>query len=139
MPNGFVWDDVHLVAKNPYLTSARGIGCLFSHDLWTASALGTKSEFYRPLAMATFALDRALSGGHAAGHHVGNALVHGANAALLFAALLVYLFSLLLVRMPDRAVASAGAMERPSRVPVPVPGRTSNAPPAPRSNDKEAA
>jgi uncharacterized protein YegL len=59
--------------------------------------------------------------------------------ALLFAALLVYLLSLLLVRMPDRAVASAGAMDRPSRVPVPVPGRTSNAPPAPKSNDKEAA
>lgn len=63
---------------------------------------------------------------------------------LLFAALLVYLLSLLLVRMPDRAVASASLPERSSRVPMPPRGRTSNAPPppmadTPKPNDQEAA
>jgi Ca-activated chloride channel family protein len=66
--------------------------------------------------------------------------------AFLFAALAVYLLSLLLVRLPDRAVASAGVVERPSRIPVPARARPSQAPPepapapAPREpDDQEAA
>lgn len=50
---------------------------------------------------------------------------------LLFAALVVYLLSLLLVRMPDRAVASAAIPERSSRISMPPSGRTSAAPPPP--------
>ena len=51
--------------------------------------------------------------------------------ALLFAALVVYLISLLLVRMPDRAVASVSIPERNARVSMPPGSRTSNAPPPP--------
>lgn len=66
---------------------------------------------------------------------------------LLFAALFIYLLSLLLVRMPDRAVASAAIPERTSRISMPPAGRTSNAPPPPMAitprpappDDQEAA
>ena len=64
----------------------------------------------------------------------------------LFAALAIYLLSLLLVRLPDRAVASAGVVERPSRIPVPARARPSQAPPEPvpppapkTPDDQEAA
>lgn len=57
---------------------------------------------------------------------------------LLFAALFVYLLSLLLVRMPDRAVASIAKPERPSRISMPPIGRTSNAPPPPMARVPDA-
>lgn len=82
-PNGFVWDDVHLVARNPHLGSLSGLAEIFRRDLWSASALGTKSEFYRPLALASFAIDRALGGNRAIAFHLGNAALHAANAALV--------------------------------------------------------
>ena len=66
---------------------------------------------------------------------------------LLFAALVVYLLSLLLVRLPDRAVASAAIPERSSRISMPPRSRTSAAPPPPMAktpkptppDDQEAA
>jgi uncharacterized protein YegL len=66
---------------------------------------------------------------------------------LLFAALAIYLLSLLLIRLPDRAVASAAIPERTSRPSMPPAARTSNAPPPPMQktpkptppDDQEAA
>lgn len=58
---------------------------------------------------------------------------------ILVAALLAYLLSLLLLRLPDRRLASGLALERPSRIPVPARGRPSlTDSPAPRQK-KEAA
>lgn len=53
---------------------------------------------------------------------------------LLLLALLVYLFSLLVLRLPDRALATGFEVERPSR--VPQPSRRS-VPPAPPLTDDE--
>ena len=59
---------------------------------------------------------------------------------VLVLALLLYLASLLLLRLPDRRLASGLAHERPSRVPVPARGRPSLEPsPAPHDKKEEAA
>jgi hypothetical protein len=59
---------------------------------------------------------------------------------LLAAALFFYLLGLLLLRMPDRRLASGRSAERPSRVPVPARGRPVLGPAqAPAPTSKEAA
>lgn len=71
----------------------------------------------------------------------GEAVVMRAlRAPLLIAAITLYLLSLLLLRMPDRRMASGISMERPSRVPVPARGRPSLEPsPVPTEKNKEEA
>lgn len=81
LSNGPVWDDADLVTENPFLRSPQGFVDLFTHDLWTASAQAEPSAFYRPLTMATFALNRWL-GGSVASFRLGNVLIHALNAAL---------------------------------------------------------
>ncbi|UJR84708.1 VWA domain-containing protein [Sandaracinus amylolyticus] len=63
------------------------------------------------------------------------------RTAILALALVLYVLSLLLLRLPDRRLASGLSVERPSRIPVPARGRPSlTDSPAPRQkNDKEAA
>lgn len=81
--NAPVWDDGPLVVDNPYLRSLDGLRRLWSTDLWTASARGEPSSFYRPFTMLTFWVNVALGGGAVASLRLGNILIHTANAALL--------------------------------------------------------
>ena len=71
----------------------------------------------------------------------GEAVVMRAlRTPLLITAILLYLHSQLLLRLPDRRLASGLATERPSRIPVPARGRPSLEPsPAPTQKDQEAA
>lgn len=80
------WDDEYLTTRNPYLASWSGVRALVTSDLWTASAKGEPSGYYRPLASLSLALNR-LVGNDAASYHAGNLLIHGAVAALLVALL----------------------------------------------------
>lgn len=81
--NGGVWDDDMLVLENPHLRSLDGLFRLFTTDIWTASAKGEPSGFYRPLPMATFWIQRGLFGGSAASYHLGNLAIHALNGWLL--------------------------------------------------------
>jgi hypothetical protein len=57
---------------------------------------------------------------------------------LLALALALYLLSLLLLRMPDRRLATGTSIERPSRIPVPARGRPSLGPsPVPGTSPKK--
>lgn len=85
--NGPVWDDQYLVIGNPYFESLAGLRELFRNDIWTTTALGVRSEYYRPLPMLSFALDHALGGGRASVLHLGNALIHALTAFVLALAL----------------------------------------------------
>lgn len=85
--NGPVWDDLPLVIDNPNLRDLRGLANLFSKDLWSASAQGEPSSFYRPMTMLSYWLN-ALVGGHSvASFRWGNILLHASNALLLVALL----------------------------------------------------
>jgi hypothetical protein len=81
--NAPVWDDRPLVVDNPFLGSLAGLGRLWTTDLWTASAQGEPSSYYRPFTMFTFWVNVALGGRSAASLRLGNVLIHAANAMLL--------------------------------------------------------
>jgi tetratricopeptide (TPR) repeat protein len=97
--NGFLYDDVPLVAENVRLRSAAGVASIATTDWWG----GTRpmSRLYRPLTMATFALDaaiakslagtpvpRRLPDAAAVPFHVQNVAWHAAASALFFLLLL---------------------------------------------------
>lgn len=81
--NGPVWDDRPLVVDNPFLGTLSGLGRLWSTDLWTASAQGEPSSFYRPFTMVTFWGMVAVGGRSVVWLRLGNILIHAANALLL--------------------------------------------------------
>ena len=83
LANAPVWDDVFLTVENPFLASVDGVIELFQHDMWTTSSKREASSFYRPIAMASYALSRAIGGNGAASYHAGNVALHAANAVLL--------------------------------------------------------
>jgi tetratricopeptide (TPR) repeat protein len=83
LTNAAVWDDKPLVVDNPYLGSWSGLAKLFSSDLWTASAQGEPSSFYRPMTMATYWLNSIVGGRSAASFRLGNILLHAGNAVML--------------------------------------------------------
>lgn len=81
--NGAVWDDVWLTTRNPNLASFRGLLVCLSSDLWAASALGEHSQFYRPLPLLSYAVDRAVGGNVPSSYHLGNLIVHALGALAL--------------------------------------------------------
>jgi len=78
--NSFVWDDELLVTGNPSIRSLASIPSLFLHRL--AAQLG--GNFYRPVQLASYAVDYSIWGYNPAGYHLTNLLIHLANAVILF-------------------------------------------------------
>src|SRR4249920_1188436 len=83
--NGFVLDDVQLVEHNQDIASLSKVFGLFALPYW--SVAGEHYGLYRPLTMASFAINRALSGPGPFGFHLVNVLLHGGVAALAWLAL----------------------------------------------------
>ncbi len=79
-----IWDDEFLTVRNPNLASWSGVGKLVTTDIWSSSALGTASGYYRPLASLSYALNRLVGGNSAASYHAGNVLLHAGVALLLW-------------------------------------------------------
>ncbi|MFZ5874868.1 MAG: tetratricopeptide repeat protein [Nitrospirota bacterium] len=71
--NGWVLDDFHTVVSNRSIDT-------FDAFRWLSSAEGTSAKIeyrgYRPVLMASYALDRALWGRSAAGAHASNLVIH---------------------------------------------------------------
>jgi Flp pilus assembly protein TadD len=80
--NAPVWDDADLTINNPFLRSFAGLARIVSTDIWTASAKGEPSSFYRPLAMISFFINRA-AGNTSASYHFVNIALHATNAILI--------------------------------------------------------
>jgi tetratricopeptide (TPR) repeat protein len=80
--HGFVLDDVHAVASNPSIRS------LFSFPQWFASPYATSAlrehAGYRPILMASYAVDYALWPNPAAGYHRTNLAIHLGVVAVVF-------------------------------------------------------
>lgn len=85
--NGPVWDDLPLVIDNPNLRGLQGLGNLFTKDLWSASAQGEPSSFYRPITMLSFWLNALVGGRSVVSYRLGNIVLHASNALLLLALL----------------------------------------------------
>ncbi|MGH7720532.1 MAG: hypothetical protein ACREON_17005, partial [Gemmatimonadaceae bacterium] len=73
LANGFVLDDHGVIRDNPLVTSLHGTWRAFAHPYWPEALGGFQ---YRPLAIAGFSLDWAVSAGHPAWFHAVNLLWH---------------------------------------------------------------
>src|SRR5262245_53148362 len=93
--NGFTFDDVTIAAQNPRIRSIAGIRRAFTTDWWDGRH--PQSLLYRPLTMASFAVDYAVATRGEAGppptrlparaaraFHVQNVVWHGAASAALY-------------------------------------------------------
>ena len=94
--NGYVLDDRGIVVLNPLVTHPDGMWRAFANPYWPAGLGGQ----YRPLTIATFALDWWISNGDAHWLHAVNVLWHAA------ASVLVWMLALELVA-PVGALAAA--------------------------------
>ena len=83
--NGFALDDVFLVGSNPAIATAANIPKLFLSPYWDAP--GESYGLYRPLTIASFAVDRAVMGSGPLGFHLTNVLLHAGVSALAWFAL----------------------------------------------------
>jgi tetratricopeptide (TPR) repeat protein len=83
--NGFALDDVRLVESNPAIESLAHLPKLFVEPYW--SIAGEHYGLYRPLTIASYALNRALLGAGPMGFHLVNVLLHACVAALAWSAL----------------------------------------------------
>ena len=71
--NGFAMDDLYIIAWNPLVHSLRGVWGAFGGPYWPPDLGG---QMYRPLPLASFALDWSLTGGHPMLFHAINLVWH---------------------------------------------------------------
>src|SRR5258708_39084854 len=76
-------DDLYIIAWNPLVDSLHGAWRAFGGPYWPPDLGG---QMYRPLPLATFAVDWSVAGGHPALFHAMNLLWH-TGAALAVTAL----------------------------------------------------
>lgn len=96
--NGFVWDDIHTIVNN------RAIDSLVSAQEWFTrpeSTSALRDVNFRPVLVASFALDVAFWGRNPSGFHATNLAIH------LGVVLLAYLLAVRLWRDPWSAFAAA--------------------------------
>ena len=79
--NDFAYDDDAIVVQHPVVTEGRALDA-FSSPYWPEVVSG--SGLYRPVTLASFALEWGLWNGHPAGFHVVNILVHAAVSLMVF-------------------------------------------------------
>lgn len=80
--NGLAMDDLYIIAWNPLVHSLGGVWQAFASPYWPPDLGG---QMYRPLPLASFAIDWAITGGHPAWFHALNLLWHAAMAVVVAA------------------------------------------------------
>ena len=80
--NSFAMDDLYIILWNPLVHSIRGVWGAFAAPYWPPDLGG---HMYRPLPLATFALDWSLVHGHPAWFHAMNLLWHAGTAVAVTA------------------------------------------------------
>src|SRR5439155_1799593 len=86
--NDFNLDDDTIIRDNSLIRSLSNLPRIFVSNYWANTPYEKGVLLYRPLAMATFALDYALWGNNPFGFHLANASLNALNAALVLAVLL---------------------------------------------------
>src|SRR5207247_891428 len=83
--NGFALDDLYIIVWNPLVHSGQGAWRAFAAPYWPPDLGG---QMYRPLPLASFAVDWAIARGHPAWFHSMNLLWHAGVAVLVAAVVL---------------------------------------------------
>ncbi len=86
---GFVYDDHQQIEDNPLIQQAQLLGKALTSDVWAFSgnAVETTSNYWRPLFVATLAVEYHWFGAHPFGWHLVNLALHGLATLLAFFAL----------------------------------------------------
>ncbi|MBI3267555.1 MAG: tetratricopeptide repeat protein [Planctomycetes bacterium] len=85
LPADFVYDDVAVVKENASLRSLSEIPGFFTQSYWRATgARNVPNDLYRPLVLASYAVDYRLWGDRPSGYHLTNVLLHLAVTLLLW-------------------------------------------------------
>lgn len=85
-PSGtFVWDDLTLIRDDPSVHQIGSPATYLGAGFWRASAQGNDfPRYFRPLVVASYAIDWQTWHGQPAGFHLTNVLAHLAVCALVF-------------------------------------------------------
>jgi len=83
IPNGFAQDDGRLIEGNPLIRSLENLPALFATDLFNGAY--PAAMYYRPLVVASFALEYAVAGPTPFLHHLTNVLLHALICVLVYA------------------------------------------------------
>ncbi len=85
----WLFDDIPLILKNPFVHGFEHWQRWFTHDFWAVTRHGKPDPltmlYWRPLVLASYALDWELSGGIPAFFHAVNLVLHGICSLLVFA------------------------------------------------------
>ena len=79
--NGFHYDDFHSLVNNPHIRTLDNLPRFFADP--TLFSIDEKQAMYRPVLLASYALNYAWAGVDPRSFHVVNVLLHAANAVLL--------------------------------------------------------
>jgi len=102
--NGFVLDDVSIVAENPMIRDLGNVGAMVRTNYWATTgrdASAIDPGLYRPLSIFTYALDYRLWALQAVGYHLTNLLLHAGVS------LIVLLIAIETVGSPVAATVAA--------------------------------
>ncbi len=85
--NGFVFDDLYVFIAADRIHELANIPSFFLHNTLyvTEQQTAASVDTYRPLTLATFAIDSAFTGRNPLGYHVTNLLLHLLNVSLVYA------------------------------------------------------
>jgi len=78
--HGFVWDDVDIFVDNPLFESFRNLPSFFVME----DSIDGPTGYYRPLAYASFLIDRSIWGLNPLGFNITNLLLHIGTALALY-------------------------------------------------------
>ena len=83
--NPFLHDDVAIIGENPLVRESGRILEAFQHDYWAVIETNERRDrLYRPLTIASFALNHAAGGLDPLGYRIINALFHALASLALF-------------------------------------------------------
>lgn len=78
--NGFAMDDLYIIAWNPLVHSVQGVWRALGEPYWPPDLGG---QMYRPLPLATFAVDWTIARGHPVLFHAMNLLWHAGVSVIV--------------------------------------------------------
>ena len=81
----FHYDDFHSIVENPHIRTLANVGRFFL-DPSQFSTHG-HNPMYRPVVLASYAVNHAVDGLNPRGYHLFNVLLHGINGILVYALL----------------------------------------------------
>jgi len=87
LTHDFVWDDYDLIINNKQITQPSSVSGFFARGFWNTDDgnLDQTRDFFRPLVMASYALDYRFYGLNPTGFHLTNIFAHMVCAFLVYA------------------------------------------------------